>query len=168
MRFAEVKRRVTGFSIPIFGVSWEPGEAEVTVARRVVTFLEDRRVLFNPTELEVPAHCIDSVIEIRRFLTDEIAGLGDDEDLAPHLVAMRAGCRKFLDNMQELDGDRRLLHPGNMWGFPGWVFISALGELRGTVGIHVAQIATKYGLDVEDGLASILPAAPKKGDDADE
>jgi hypothetical protein len=33
----------------------------------------------------------------------------------------------------------------------------ALGELRGVFGIHVGLLATKYGIDVEDGLASILP-----------
>jgi hypothetical protein len=36
--------------------------------------------------------------------------------------------------------------------------ICALGELRGTFGIHVANIAAAFKLDVEDRLASILPA----------
>jgi len=37
-------------------------------------------------------------------------------------------------------------------------FGDALGELRGTFGIHVARLAAQYGLDIEDELASILPA----------
>lgn len=158
MRFAEVAKRLSGFSTPIFGVSWEPAEAEVTVARRVVAFLEDRRVLFNPYELEVPDHCVASVIDIRRSLVDELGGAhGDDDHLAPHLAAMAAACRKFLDTVD--DGSRRhLAHPGNMWGSDAWVFNSALGELRGVIGVHVAQLAGKYGLDVGDDLASILPA----------
>ncbi len=167
VRFAEIRQRVTGFSIPVFGVSWNPGEAEVTVARRVITFLEDRRVLFNPYELEDPRHCALSVIEIRQFLTGELAGLGDDDDLAPHLVAMRAACRKFLDTVQAAGGGDRLMHPGNMWGSEAWVFNAAMGELRGAVGMHVAQVAAKFGLDVEDGLASTLPAEPDD-DDGDE
>lgn len=36
-------------------------------------------------------------------------------------------------------------------------FYSALGERRGTFGVHLAQIATHSNL-IEDGLASILPA----------
>jgi hypothetical protein len=40
------------------------------------------------------------------------------------------------------------------------VFITALGELRGSFGIHLATLATSYGLDMEDELASILPATP--------
>ena len=36
----------------------------------------------------------------------------------------------------------------------------ALGELRTMVGIHIAQIAVKYGIDVEEQLASIVPEVP--------
>lgn len=42
--------------------------------------------------------------------------------------------------------------------FHSWAFGSALGELRGTFGVHVARIAAAFKLDVEDRLASILPA----------
>ena len=61
MKFKEIVNRLTGFSIPVFGVSWNPPEPEVAVARRVLAFLEDRRVLFNPYHLEVEYQCIDSV-----------------------------------------------------------------------------------------------------------
>lgn len=157
MRFSEVVRRLNGISTPVFGVSWNPGEADVAVARRVLTYLADRRVLFNPCVLEVADHCVRSVIEVRHFLTDQLMSLAGDDDIAPHLVAMRAACRKFLDGSAELERHDALPRPGQFGGTPNWVFDSALGELRGVVGIHVAQIAAKYGLDVEDGLASILP-----------
>ena len=164
MRFSEVAKRLTGFSTPIFGVSWQPPEAEVAVARRVVNFLEDRRMLFNPYELEVAEHCVDSVVEIRHFLTAELGGLGDDDDIAPHLVAMRAACRKFLDAFHD---DGRWLHlpRGQYASSSRWVFDSAMGELRGVVGVHVAQLAAKYGLDVEDGLAAVLPAETEPAGD---
>ena len=47
------------------------------------------------------------------------------------------------------------------------VAISALGEMRGTVGVHVAKIANEFKLDIEDRLASILPANAEvdSGDD---
>ena len=43
-------------------------------------------------------------------------------------------------------------------GDQGWVFITALGELRGSFGVHVATFAISYGLDMEADLASFLPA----------
>jgi hypothetical protein len=46
--------------------------------------------------------------------------------------------------------------------YASWVFLPALGELRGVFGIHLARIAALHGLDVEEPLSSILPAAPEK------
>jgi hypothetical protein len=37
--------------------------------------------------------------------------------------------------------------------------------MRGVFGIHVAQVAAKYGLDVEDDLAASLPAAASETDE---
>lgn len=163
MRFKEVLSRLTGLSTPIFGAQWNPPESEVTIARRVLAYLEDRRVLYNPDSLEVPAHCVDSVIQIRHFLTSEIATLPEKSTLSASLRAMRAACRKFLDTLHErqpqiVDAAWR---PGH-WA--SWHFNAALGELRGVFGIHVAQIAAQHGLDVEKELASILPVEDENDD----
>lgn len=40
-----------------------------------------------------------------------------------------------------------------------FAFYSALGEFRGAIGPHVAALAVQYGIDVEDDLAKVLPAA---------
>lgn len=64
MKFSEVARRLTGISCPIFGISWDPGVAKVSSARGVLTDLEDRRVLFVSSEVEVPAHCVLSRFSI--------------------------------------------------------------------------------------------------------
>ncbi|WP_139165767.1 DUF6650 family protein [Chromobacterium amazonense] len=58
MKFREIISRITGFSIPIFGIQWNPPEAECAAAKRVLTFLEDRRVLYVPSEMEVPHYCV--------------------------------------------------------------------------------------------------------------
>src|SRR6266550_1403444 len=100
MRFKEIANRLTGISCPVFGVSWNPVEAEVTKARRIISFLEDRRVLYNPYEMEMPSHCVESVLEIRRFLTSEIGDLTFESHLAENLRGMRAACRKFLAVVQ--------------------------------------------------------------------
>jgi hypothetical protein len=108
-----------------------------------------------------------SVIEIRRFLTAELGDLTDG-DLASRLSAMRTACRKFLDALSYPDG-RTMSIPQGMFhgGYPEWVFSTALGELRGVLGILIAEIAAQYHLDVEGELATILPADPDTGDYAD-
>lgn len=156
MRFAEASRRLTGISCPIFGVSWNPGEAQVVSARRVLTYLEDRRALYAPWNVELPEDCVASVLMIRQFLTDQLGGLDDrNEDIGSHLRAMRAACREFLRITDELR------QTGNLrpWaiGTPGWIFNDALGEMRALFGIHIAQLSAKFGIDIEDDLATILP-----------
>lgn len=162
MKFKEIANRVTGFSTPIFGVSWNPPESERAVAKRIIAQLEDRRVLYNPSEMEIPAHCVTFVIDIRRLLSHELGSLEDKSALAKSLRAMRAACRKFLDSVQT---DERIVrfgaHPGH---FASWQFNGAVGELRGVFGVHLAQVAAQYGLDIEDELAVILPATDESSE----
>lgn len=151
MKFKEIASRITGFSVPVFGVSWNPPEPEIAVARRVLAFLEDRRVLFNPYHLEVADQCVQSVVMIRTFLTTEISGLAADSELGEHLRGIRAACRKFLNDMPSGHGGTLRLN----WRGPE--FFTQLGELRAAVGLRLAAIATMHGLDIEGDLASTLP-----------
>ena len=75
MKYKEIFSRITGFSVPLFGVSWNPKQPEVAIARKVLVFFEDRRVLYNPFHMEMEEHCLQSVVEIRRFLTEIIGQL---------------------------------------------------------------------------------------------
>ena len=156
MKFKDIIKRITGISTPVFGVSWNPKNTERDVAKEVISYLEDRRVLYVPSEMEVPQHCVDSVLQIRHFLTSKIAKLDQDSELSNSLRAMRAACRKFLNNNSSRNGDiiRFGVHRGH-WA--SWEFNGAIGELRGVFGIHVAKIAVAYGIDVENDLASIMP-----------
>ena len=71
---------------------------------------------------------------------------------------MRTACRKFLDTLHYPDGRPIPVHHGMFHGgYPEWVFTTALGELRGVIGVLVAELAAKYHVDVDGDLASILP-----------
>jgi len=164
MNFKEIIGRLTGFSVPIFGVSWDPPEPEVQRARRLLTHLEDRRVLYNPSELELPEHCVQSIIEVRHFLTTELSQLDAESQLGSSLRAMRSACRKFLDQVQAEEPDRIVHFVRHRGHSASWHFMSALGELRGVFGLHVAKVAIAYGLAVEEELASILPGEGRDDD----
>lgn len=162
MKFKEIVVRITGLSVPVFGVQWSPKEPEVTAARRVIGYLEDRRVLYNPSEMESPDHCVQSVLQIRSYLTQEIGSHGEG-DFGATLKAMRAACRKFLNCVDRADG--AIVRFGAERGhWASWAFNGALGELRGVIGVHIAQLAVRYGLDVDGELASILPEGEDEGD----
>ena len=164
LKFSEIANRLTGISTPLGGLSWESSELTSDAARRVMTFLEDRRVLYSASELEAPSHCVQSVLEIRRFLSSELGRLKADSQLAASIRAMRASCRKFLDRVGA-DG-REVIHYANQRGhWASWTCYSALAEMRGTIGVHLAQIAAHFKIDVENELASILPAAVEQGEE---
>ena len=161
MKFGDVLNRITGFSVPVFGVQWSPTETERSVARRILAFLEDRRVLYVPSEMEQPHQCVESVLRIREFLTAELGSLDSKTSIAQSLRALRAACRKFHDTVNVEKG--AIIRHGAEYGhYASWLFNGALGELRGVFGVHIATLAASYGLDVEGELASILPAT---GDD---
>jgi len=152
--------RLTGFSLPFFGVQWTPPADEREIVRGLLTALEDRRVLFVPHHLEVVSHVTSSVLQIRETLTKTLQALPETSRAAGSIRAMRAACRRFLEepapdfrNLMQWHGPR---HRGDDEGSPS--FFVALGELRATFGTHIAALAYQYGLDLEPDLSSILPS----------
>ena len=97
--------RLTGISTPIVGISWEYKDrnSEKQIARNLITFLEDRRVLFSDIWgklfLNSPG-TPKSVQEIRDRLNKDIENLDRTSNLAQSLLFMRKACRDFLDAYQ--------------------------------------------------------------------
>lgn len=152
---------LTGIGLPLGSIQWQKTPGDRQVARSVITFLEDRRVLFGDRHIEDEGHCIASVLEIRTFLTEQITNAKPGNDLASSLRAMRAACRKFLD----LGGPhgRHFNRSNNPYEADG--FSLALGDLRTAIGYQVAIVLTQYPMEIEPELASILPAADDDGQD---
>ena len=160
--FRELSKRITGISTPVLGISWNPPNDQREVAKKLIIFLEDRRALYSPNELEVPEYAIRSILEIRERLTKDLEQLERSSPIAESISAMRSACRKFLDRIQNISVDDRIkLRHG---GLGATIFLTAIGELRGVFGIHLAQLCAKYEIDIEADLASILPLSSETKD----
>lgn len=156
--------RVKGVSALGVGLSWEKTPGDAAVARRVLAFLEDRRLLFGERHAEDERYCVISAMAIRAHLTEQLSGeqkLG--KDLANALRVMRAACRKFIDCGGP---DGRLFEPPGDGGWPSHRFWLALGELRAEMGHQIASLASTYKITIEDELQSMLPPEPRDDDDA--
>lgn len=141
--------RLTGISLPVVGgVSWTPPIDEQRKASKFLTYLEDRRVLFHPYDMEIGDYVVQSVLDIRERLTADLEDINKSSVLGETLMAMRAACRKFLDEVQQPPNRRYYLEPN---------FINCMGELRALFGIHIARLAYVYDLEVGGELALILP-----------
>ncbi len=88
--------------------------------------------MYNPFDIENPRYVLESVLQIREELTNILQSLGDDSEISQHIRAMRAACRKFMNQV----GKAR---------FPQFdLLLAALGEMRAIFGVHIAQLSVKY------------------------
>jgi hypothetical protein len=152
----DLRPRLDGFGIGPLHFALPQRGKDAAIARQVLADLEGRRVLYNPWQLEIEQQCVDSVLDLRDFLSARIGELDKGSGLSPSLRQMRSACSRFLD---ESNGPpwHRFHSFGPMGDGEFW---SALGELRAVVGICVATIAERYDLDVEAELSVILPPEP--------
>jgi len=155
IKFKELATRLTGVSIPIFGISWNPPESESKIIRDVLVYLEDRRALYNPFAHELEHEVTHSVLDIRKELTSAIQRLSADSNATPLLRAMRAACREYLNETRE--------HTPTMFSF-----LTSLGKLRSLFGVNIAYLAIEYGIDIEGELASIVPPQFKEPKEAEQ
>ena len=161
MRATEISARLNGAGV----VRSDPKPRDVKVAKKVISFVEGRRVLFSSHTMEVPVECIYSVIEIRNFLSDVIGSDKMTGDLERSLKLARGYCVRFLEQVQasemtvpKKEADR-YLHHDTRWRMQDYTFGEALGELRAGVGLQVGIMAASTHLDVEDQLAAQIPDA---------
>lgn len=153
-------RRLSGASMSVVGVGAGMAVTAVTTDRDIVqalvTFLEDRRVLFNLEHLEVASQVDRSVLEIRKELTEALQQLHPQSPAVKPIRAMRAACWKYLDAPRQHFrhmGGHRYRHDDNEPGF----FV-ALGELRATFGAELQRLDELFQLNIEDHLRAAFPA----------
>lgn len=155
LRWQDLMHRITGFSVPGLGLQWVPPGNERELARTIVVFLENRRVLFVESEAESPHHATSSVIEIRNFLSDLIARCPEDSQVDRSARQMRASCIAFHRGVAT---DPDILDHGVSSGhWASWVFLQSLGMLRAQIGTQIAILAARYQVNVEEHLVGIMP-----------
>ena len=147
-------KRLTGIAFPFGGLNWTPGVDEQDKARRLLTFLSDRRSLYAPFDCEIQIFVTQSVLEIRKRVVADLEDVKTKSVLGQSLSAISAACRKFLSDTQAESSNLHHYHHSHDEGFE---FYRSLGEFRAFIGIQVAVLAYAYDLKVEGELTTILP-----------
>ena len=140
-------KNITGISCPFFGVSWNPSKSDREKIKKLLTYLEDRRVLFNPYHLEVPIWVSESIIDIRARITELLSEFDENSEVVEILRTIRSACRRYLDQtykVQSKDYMERMI-------------IQNLIEFRSVFGICVAKLSIMYGIDLEEEITEIIP-----------
>jgi len=155
LRWQDLKHRVNGFSTPLGGLQWTPPPNERDLCRELITFLENRRVLYVESEAEVPQHAALSIIEMRDFLTGFIIRCPEGSAVEQAARQMRASCAAFH---RGASSSPDILDFGAHQGhWASWVFLQSLGMMRSQIGTQMAIIAARYRVGIEEHMMSIMP-----------
>lgn len=155
------KIKLKGISFFGVGASWEITNNDRDAIRALLAYLDDRRALYVPTQLEIEADVRWSVEDIRKRCTEALEKLGEGSPAAPHVRAIRQACRRYMT--QERPEYPNLMPRGpEISHQAGWLI--ALGELRAVVGFHIGVLATAYDIDLEDELVGIVPLPDEGGE----
>lgn len=140
--------RVTGVGLLGFSLDVEYVKSNKTVVRRVLTQLEDMRVLADHYLREDPEFCRLAVDKIRNILNLEIPNVKHGGTLEASFKRMRKSARDFVSaagpHSQHFMNDQRYF-----WG--------CLEALRTSIGEEVVALAAEFKVDLDDELLRSLP-----------
>jgi hypothetical protein len=126
-----------------FIVSAVNGGLDAKRARAVVKFLEQRGALYQPFNIESSQHAVDSLKEIRTYLTQLQAELEDDPMLELIVDSMNHACRHFMNTTSRDAPEAEVFY--------------ALEALRKFIGLNLKDLSAKYGVQIGAPLDCLLP-----------
>lgn len=98
-----MKYELNGVSTPIGGISWNKTHSVKDKFSFLLLYLESKRILVNPIEMEKKEWCIESVLEIKKQLvsiTEDTAFRKDDLSIIRNMIK---ACNQYLDAVSSLD-----------------------------------------------------------------
>lgn len=114
-----MKIRTTGISIQVgpvgVGYSWETLPKPVDRIKELFTFLESKRLLTNPIEMEVVEQCKESALEIKNRLCGITQGICFEPDDTDSINTMIDSCNTFLDALNMADTPHLIYKTGGNW-----------------------------------------------------
>lgn len=160
-----MRYRLTGVGTPFVSLSFGNKDDDKEIARRAISMLEDRRILFADASWVSRGYCLGSAELARDQLTELIANPDISEGLARQLKLVRSYLRTFMTDAiwpRHLGrfgcaGHRRAGSGDDAHRYVADQLSVALGELRAKVGLVVGDLAVRFDLDVEPELATIIP-----------
>jgi hypothetical protein len=141
-------RRITGISLPIIGVQWSLGADERDAIRKLLMFLEDRRILYadEPKDLKElnrkhsnSANEITSSVNlIRAELVKTRQSYSFDMKTSKVIESMQEACRRVMEGNYSRPVDNRAA--------PVWV--QHVGRMRRIFGVSIFALSKSYDLEL--------------------
>ena len=137
--------KVTGLSTPFGGISWEYTEAEKKGVQELFFFLETKRILVNPIEMEIKQWCIKSAIEIKEKITELHFKYNFSNHTTDCMRSMIDACNDFLDKLGGVKETGILYKNGN-GDWADSMFSSAMKRFRKIFRDNINLLSSAYNL----------------------
>ena len=137
--------RITGVSAPIGGISWEFTETKKKGIKDLFLFLESKRILVNPNEMEVKEWSEQSVIEIKNKLVSIATEYEYSQNTMECFKMMIDTCNIFLDNMHQVNISGIIYkNQKGDWIHSGYA--AAMKEFRKFFKYNIQRLSEEYQL----------------------
>ena len=135
---------LNGFSTSLGGISWNKTTSSKEMFTHLLFFLESKRILVNPIELEFKDWCIESVLEIKQQLvniTQELKLKDFDADIIRNLID---ACNDYLDTVKPMNLPGIIYKKDDRW--EDLSFDRAMKAFRNSFKQEIAKVEKKSRL----------------------
>lgn len=140
-----MKYELSGISSPFFGLSWEKKLSEKEMFAHLLLYLESKRILVNPIEMEKKEWCIESVLEIKSSLISITNGFPlNNADSLQIIRNLIDSCNEYLDTVSHLNLPNIIFKDGDNWEDIN--FDKAMKAFRSLFKTEINKIENNYKL----------------------
>lgn len=136
--------RITGIDTPIGGISWEYTDSEKKGVQQLFDYLETKRLLINPIEMEKKDWCILSAIEIKHKINEINIKFDFKNDTKLITKAMIDACNTFLDDLQNVKNSGIIYKSNGDW--EDIVFSKAMKKFRKQFKDSIVCLSNNFGI----------------------
>lgn len=134
--------KLNGISTPLGGISWDKQVSSKDRFRHLFVFLESKRILTNPIEMEIADWCIHSVLEIKNILVNITKDVEFSDKEINIIRNMLNACNEYLDLVNPKRGSGIIYKNGERWADVG--FDTAMKKFRKAFKDSITEIEANH------------------------
>ena len=139
-----MKFEINGISFPFGGISWNKSTTTKEMFAHLLLFLEAKRILINPIEMEKKEWCIESVLEIKKKLITITEGLELNDNEKEIILNLIDACNEYLNRVVPMELPSIIFKNGDKW--EDLSFDRAMKSFRSGFKREIQKIENNYKL----------------------
>ena len=140
-----MKYELNGISMPIGGISWSKTTTIKDRFQWLLLYLEGKRILVNPAEMELKDECIRSVLEIKSVLMEVVKDIEISETDVSYIRILTRACNDFLDSIHS-DSIPHLIYKKDNYQWADAQFDTSMKNFRKNFKNVIEMIEKRYEL----------------------